>query len=236
MSLRQRVLHERAILVLVMFLGLLLLGPLIPGPLTSLSFAAIGVAGGWLLSDRESLARKVIAVSSSVVVLAIVLAKLLPGAMIGPLRIRIGLLVLIFIIVLYVCCGALILSAMLKARDVTHQLIISAVSFYIILGMFCAHIYTILDWFSPESFALRVPGGESASHFVYFSFVTLATLGYGDITPKTEFAQRLAITEAITGQFYGWLVVAYLLSVYIGRRISVSASEAKCKSPLDNSA
>jgi hypothetical protein len=128
------------------------------------------------------------------------------------------------------------LSAMLKARDVTHQLIISAVNLYIIVGMFYAHIYTILNWFRPESFALQVLERESASHFVYFSFVTLATLGYGDITPKTEFAQRLAITEAISGQFYGWLVVAYLLSVYVGRRIRVSDSGPRGDRDSDNSA
>ncbi len=128
------------------------------------------------------------------------------------------------------------LSAILKAREVTHQLIISAVNLYIILGMFYAHIYTILHWFHPESFALQVQERESASHFIYFSFVTLATLGYGDITPKTEFAQRLAITEAIMGQFYGSLVVAYLLSVYIGHRISVRDSESTHKRGSDNSA
>jgi voltage-gated potassium channel Kch len=147
------------------------------------------------------------------------LGKLYPAAMAGPARMQIGLLVLTFTLILYGCCGALMLSAMLKAREVTHQIIISAVNLYIILGMFYAHIYTILHWFHPESFALQLPSGESASHFVYFSFVTLATLGYGDITPKTELAQRLAITEAIIGQFYGSLVVAYLLSLYIGDRI-----------------
>src|SRR5512136_115030 len=102
--------------------------------------------------------------------------------------------------------------------------------------MFYAHIYTILDWFRPESFALQVSERESASHLVYFSFVTLATLGYGDITPKTEFAQRLAITEAIMGQFYGSLVVAYLLSVYIGRRIWVNDSGASRERGSDSSA
>ena len=78
MSIRQRILHERAILVLVLFLGLLILDPLIPGAFTNLSFAVIGVAAAWLLSDRKSLSRKIIAVSSSVVVVAIVSAKLLP--------------------------------------------------------------------------------------------------------------------------------------------------------------
>jgi hypothetical protein len=234
-SIRQRVLHERAILVLVLFLGLLLLDPLIPGALTNLSFTLVGVAGAWLLSDRKSLSRKIMAVSSAVVIVAIVSAKLIPEDILAPARTRIGLLLLTFTLILYSCCGALMLSAMLKARDVTHQLIISAVNLYLILGMFYAHIYTILDWFHPESFALQVPQHESASQFVYFSFVTLATLGYGDITPKTEFAQRLAITEAMMGQFYGSLVVAYLLSVYIGNRIRADYSGSNRDRSSDNS-
>jgi hypothetical protein len=235
-SIRLRILQESPIVVLVLFLGLLLLDPLIPGPVTNLSFAVIGVAAGWLLSDKKSLSRKVIAASASAIVIALTLGKLLPAAMVGPLRIRFGLLVLTLTLILYAWCGALMLSAMLKAREVTHHLIISAVNLYIILGMFYAHIYTILDWFHPDSFALQASGRESASHFIYFSFVTLATLGYGDITPKTEFAQRLAITEAIMGQFYGSLVVAYLLSVYIGRRNSAGDSGANSEKGSGNSA
>jgi len=235
-SVSQRVLQERAVLVLILFLGLLLLDPLIPGALTNLFFAAIGVAGAWLLSERNGLSRKVIAVSSLAVVASIVAGKLLPEAALGPARVPVGLLVLSFTLILYATCGALMLSAMLRAREVTHQVIISAVNLYLILGMFFAHIYTILDWFHPESFALPGLERESASHFVYFSFVTLATLGYGDITPKTEFAQRLAIIEAIMGQFYGSLVVAYLLSVYIGRRMRVTDSSSRHEGASDNSA
>ena len=235
MSIRQTVLHEKAVLVLVLFLLLLLLDPLIPGPFTNMSFALIGVVGAWLLSERKSLSRRIIAVFSLGVVVVIALGKCLPEAVLGQGRGPIGLLLLTFTLILYTCCGALMLSAMLKAREVTHQLIISAANLYIILGMFYAHIYTILNWFRPESFALNVDR-KSASHFVYFSFVTLATLGYGDITPKTEFAQRLAITEAIMGQFYGWLVVAYLLSVYVGRRIRVGDSPPNCDKGSDNSA
>lgn len=233
-SIRQRIFQESTIVVLALFLGLLLLDPLIPGTRTNYFFAVIGVAGAWLLSERKSLSRKVIAVSSLAVVVAVALGKFLPVAMVGPGRVRIGLLILTFTLILYASCGALMLSAMLRAREVTHHLIISAVNLYIILGMFYAHIYTILDWFHPESFALHLPDRESASHFVYFSFVTLATLGYGDITPKTEFAQRLAITEAIMGQFYGSLVVAYLLSVYISNRIPIRDSGSDHERSSDN--
>jgi hypothetical protein len=233
-NIRHLILRESALIVLVLLLGLLLLDPLIPGAFTNLSFAAIGVAGAWLLSDRKSFARKVIAVSSPAVVVVIALGKLLPPAMVEPSRVKIGLLLLIFTFILYACCGTLLLSAMLRARKVTHHLMISAVNLYIILGMFYAHIYTILDWFRPESFALKIPERESASHFIYFSFVTLATLGYGDITPKTEFAQRLAITEAIMGQFYGSVVVAYLLSLYISHRIRAGDSSPNSERGSDD--
>jgi len=222
-------------LVLVLLLVLLIFDPLIPGSVTNVSFAVIGVSGAWLLSDRKSVWRKVIVVSSSVVAAAIALGMLAPATVVGLARQRIGLILLIFTLALYGCCGALMVSVMLKARKVTHQLIISAVNLYIILGMFYAHIYTILDRFSPESFALQVRVQESASNFIYFSFVTLATLGYGDITPKTEFAQRLAITEAIMGQFYGSLVVAYLLAIYIGHRIQVRKSGSDLESGHHNS-
>jgi len=236
MSIHQKILQEKATLVLILFIGLLLLDPLIPGAITNLSFAVIGVAGAWLLSERKSFSRKIIVASSSAAAIAIILGKFLPEHMLGPVRIPIGIVLLLFSVILYTWCGSLILSAVVKAKEVTHQLIISAVNCYIILGMFYAHIYTILDWFHPESFALKVLERESASHFVYFSFVTLATLGYGDITPKTEFAQRLAISEAIMGQFFGWLVVAYLVSVYVGRRIQVSDPEPNRKRDSDISA
>ncbi|MFA6224238.1 MAG: ion channel [Desulfomonilaceae bacterium] len=214
-----RVFREKALLVLMLFLALLLLDPLIPASLTNLPFATIGVAGAWLLSEKKSLSRKVIFFSTVAVLVLVACARLLPAAADQAARVPIGLLFLIFILILYTYCAVQILSVLLKAKEVTHDLIISAGNLYIILGMFWAHIYTVLDWFHPEAFSLNVQQRDSASHFVYFSFVTLASLGYGDITPKTEFAQRLAIIEVIMGQFYVAVVVAYLVSVFIGRKI-----------------
>lgn len=214
-----QVLREKALLVLILFLGLLLLDPLVPGSLTNLPFAIIGVAGAWLLSEKRSLSRSVILFSTVAVFVLMASARLLPSAVVQAARVPIGLLFMVFILILYAYCMGQIVSVLLRAKEVTHHLIVSAVSLYIVLGMFWAHIYTVLNWFHPESFALNVQQSDSASDFVYFSFVTLASLGYGDITPKTQFAQRLAITEVITGQFYLAVVVAYLVSVFIGRKI-----------------
>jgi len=74
-NIAERVLQERAILVLVLFLGLLILDPFIPGALTNVSFALIGVAGAWLFSDGKSLPRKIIVVSSLAIALTIALGS-----------------------------------------------------------------------------------------------------------------------------------------------------------------
>ncbi|MBI5248245.1 MAG: hypothetical protein HY912_02010 [Desulfomonile tiedjei] len=219
MTVLEKAFQEKAALALVMLVGFLLLDPLIPGAFANLSFAVIGVAGAWLLSEKKSLSRRVIQVSISAIVVLVSFAAFLPEALRESNRVSIGLSLLTFTVILYTYCASLILSALLRAKKFTHHLIVSAVNLYIILGIFWAHLYTILDWFHPEAFALNLQDRESASHFIYFSFVTLASLGYGDITPKTEFAQRLAIIEAIVGQFYGSVVVAYLLSIVIGTKI-----------------
>ena len=65
-----------------------------------------------------------------------------------------------------------------------------------------------------------VPGEGSQSHFslvaaIYYSFVTLATLGYGDIVPRSEVVRGLAIMEAVAGQLYLAVLIARLVSLYV---------------------
>ena len=62
------------------------------------------------------------------------------------------------------------------------------------------------------------PGQFSLANGIYFSFVTLATLGYGDVVPQTEIARGLAILEAVSGQLYLAVMVARLVSLYVGER------------------
>ena len=60
--------------------------------------------------------------------------------------------------------------------------------------------------------------GPGFSDFLYFSFVTLTTLGYGDVTPVHDVAQMLAVAEAVTGQLYLTIFVARLVGLYVGAR------------------
>ncbi len=104
--------------------------------------------------------------------------------------------------------------------DISANRIIGAVAVYLLLGVFWAVAYTLVDLAVPGSFA----GFESQSgtawdsEWLYFSFVTMTTLGYGDISPVSPVARLLAYLQAIVGQLYIAILVAGLVGAYISRR------------------
>jgi hypothetical protein len=107
----------------------------------------------------------------------------------------------------------------LRARVINAEQIYAALSAYLLAGLFfgVAHWATASAW--PGSFgeagAGDTPPGFRLSTAIYFSFVTLATLGYGDVVPKTEIARGLAVLEAIGGQLYIAVMIARLVGIQI---------------------
>jgi hypothetical protein len=105
-----------------------------------------------------------------------------------------------------------------KETEVTIELIMAAASAYILLGLLWAYAYFLLEIFHPNSFKGSENLGDDIWNFYYFSFVTLTTMGYGDILAITKSARALAILEAITGQLY--------LAIMISRLVGLHASQA----------
>jgi Ion channel len=110
-----------------------------------------------------------------------------------------------------------------RAREVSADTIYGAFCGYLLTGLLFSHLYSMVEIVQPGSFrsdALALAGDLAGDrrHYllVYFSFVTLATVGYGDITPSGDTARGLAVVEAIVGQFY----IAVLVAVLIGKRVS----------------
>ena len=96
--------------------------------------------------------------------------------------------------------------------------IIGAICVYLMLGVIWALMYSLLEAAVPGSFGgivERSITGAWDPDWVYFSFVTLTTLGYGDILPLTISARSLAYFEAIVGQFYLAILVAGLVGAYL---------------------
>ena len=93
----------------------------------------------------------------------------------------------------------------------TVQAIMGVLCIYLLMGMFYAFLYGAIDRLGGAPF---FNGGisASASHCLYFSFTTLTTVGYGDLTARTDLGHTLAVTESLFGQIYLVTVVAVLVS------------------------
>lgn len=113
----------------------------------------------------------------------------------------------------------IIVNYIRRQSDVTTEIIFAAVVVYLLMAMLWADLYRLLETFNPGSF--EMPGGQIQNDrilFLYFSLVTITTLGYGDMTPVTDQAAGLASVEAITGQIYLVVLVAWLVGMHVSKR------------------
>ncbi len=121
-----------------------------------------------------------------------------------------GVLTVLFLLLVV----ALILSHVLRAERVSREKIFGALSVYLIFGVVWGLVYMLEDFLVPGSFRYG-EGVRTGAEMVYFSFVTLTTLGYGDIVPVSPSARALATLEALTGQLYLTVLVARLVALHI---------------------
>ena len=122
---------------------------------------------------------------------------------------------------LFFVCGMLLRDIVLRSETVTGDLILGAVNVYLMIGIGFAFIYGLIEILQPGSFTgleelASTP--DRVLYFLYFSFITMSTLGYGDISPLTPHGMTATYIEAIFGQLYLAILVARLVSMYINNR------------------
>jgi hypothetical protein len=110
-----------------------------------------------------------------------------------------------------------------RERRLTADGVFATVAAYLLIALLFAQLYLLLLAWNPESFALPVAPADRPPHLLqndmtYFSLVTLATVGYGDILPRSETARTVAMMEAVVGQFYVAVIVAVFVGMYATQR------------------
>ena len=110
-----------------------------------------------------------------------------------------------------------LLGHVLTAPQVNGEVLCAGVSVYLLTGFLWAFMYGLVALVTPEAFGNYSGSrgsGLSPSDAYYLSFMTLTTVGYGDIVPVSRVARMLAVLEAVLGMFYGTIIVARLVSMY----------------------
>jgi len=211
--------HNNFVFLLSGLLVVILIGPLIQiltplklNSVTSISFVFMLLLGVWSIKgSRRALWL------GAIMAVAGVISNML-AIRTGEEIYRILGLVTLFLFLLQ----TIVLAARVVLAEKINRSngILGAVSIYLLLGVLWSLLYALTDTMVPGSFngiSEDLAGGDYNT-FLYFSFVTLTTLGYGDITPASELAKVFVYIEAIVGQFYLAVLVAGLVGSYLAEK------------------
>lgn len=127
---------------------------------------------------------------------------------------------LLFLLSFYIWIVSLATRQVLFTGSIDANKIIGAVCIYLLVGIIWAILYMLILQIDPQSFSglIQNNGYGNFPALLYFSFITLTTLGYGDISPTLPISQFLTYMEAITGQFYIAILVASLIGAHFSEK------------------
>ena len=121
-----------------------------------------------------------------------------------------------------------LLRFIVRSPRVDGNVLCAGVSGFLLLGMLWVPAYMLVAGLNPAAFNLPAGSVMNGFNAFYFSFITLCTVGYGDISPASDGARTLAVLEAITGLFY--------MAVLVSRLVSMHASNHPVSNPTDDDA
>ncbi len=207
---------ERFFILLCLILGLLVIVPILNRFVTARIFLDIFLTAV-VISMLYAISHKKVYVIAGLSLAVVMLASLwlqyfYPNKSIAAIGMLAGVLFIAVII-------ANILGFILKSDEVNREIIYAAILLYLMAALLWAFVYMFLELVDPASFNIDLsqPGGHLLV-FQYYSFVTITTLGYGDITPVTEVAKAFSVLEAVVGQLYLVVAVAWLVGMHVSRK------------------
>jgi len=166
-------------------------------------FAAFMFIGVLTVHPRPVL-RYLVLIAAALAVLIRITSKILPGTVIIISQ------AVIDVTAIALFAWLVTKQFLVSERPPSHR-ICAAIMVYLFLGMLWSRLYEITGLMIPGAFHME-DGSATITSYLYFSFVTLATIGYGDISPVHPVARNLSVLEAITGQMYIAILIARLVS------------------------
>jgi hypothetical protein len=136
----------------------------------------------------------------------------------------------VFLAAFFGLTAAGLFSYLRNSRAVAHAELYTAVNIYLLLGLLWAAIYLAIDAFSPGAIRAGSGPADRQTELLYFSLITLSTVGYGDIVPLSGTARILAALEGVTGVLYIATTVALLVGRFKSESWETSAPDEDRKS------
>ena len=110
-----------------------------------------------------------------------------------------------------------VFSQILKTKEVTVNVISAVLCGFIIIGLIGGYVFSIIEVIQSGSFRNLSGGANGFVDLMYFSFITVLSVGYGDITPVTPIAKKTVMFFGLIGYFYGVVVIGIIIGKYISK-------------------
>jgi hypothetical protein len=218
----RRIQRDRFLFLLLALLALLLLSPLLESLFTlkllvNLCYTLVLVTAVHALADSRAQL-----VTAAVLALPMLVAMWVTRVVEIP-HLRNWGLAFGTIFLLYVLM--VIIGHIARCRRIERDLLFGAIVVYLLMGLMWTFAFELLEGLTPGAFQFPENAiAEDPYRFVYFSFVTLATLGYGDMIPATPLAGALTILEAVIAQMYLVVGVGWLVGIHISQQMAARES------------
>lgn len=203
--------NNRQVIITGLLLAVLICGGSLPARLDSVVFYVIVFGVALIVSTKHRLFRTLLAVSA--VSFACAWTNTFHDQYFNILYGISSLICLLYVIIFTI-------QSVINNQNVSVGEVFALVNCYLIAGFFWGLLYVTVNGFAPGSFLIHDNPERIRDAFISLSFGTMTTLGYAGVAPVSILAQRLCLTEAIFGQFYFTLVVAYLLNKLFHHRMS----------------
>jgi voltage-gated potassium channel len=211
---RRTVLLRTNIVLLLALILFIFIIPVIPekGHYFTRILLCIVVVSGLYAADFSKIAFRILSGLGAVVILVTLLNLIMPEAR------RLTILAFLLNTCFFVMVTIALVAHVARARNVYGSTILCAVNSYLLLGLTMSILFLILDLLIPGSFSQVDSQSGMSSDFIYFGFVTLTTLGYGDITPSTLLSRSMSIFTALVGQLYLVIIMALIIGKFLSAK------------------
>lgn len=207
---------ELLIAIVVLFISMPFVEPLRSGPIIeSLLMTIVLVFGVLAIADR----RRTVILALALAVPAVIGRWLRDyrGDLIPPELFLVPAILFVLFVIVH------LLRFVLSAPAVNSEVLSASIAAYLLLGLFWTLAYWLVAELVPNAFAFSGGAGSlQGFNGLYFSFITMSTVGYGDITPVAKVARMLAATEAVSGSLYIAVLIARLVALQAAPKSSRS--------------
>ena len=120
-----------------------------------------------------------------------------------------------FSIIVFMSASVIMISQIVESKNVNSKVILEAINGYFLIGVMFTLTNTLLWTFNHDSIGIDTP---EIANFVYYSFITLTTIGYGDIAPQSDFAKLASVFFGIGGQLYLTIIMALIIGKFLSKK------------------